>query len=112
MKIRRVTNDERLSTVTPLRAYAFAPSPASATDRAAFTAADRYRSGDIALVAQDGSRTLATAAAIPMRQNVRGTVYPMAGVAGVASDPLARRQGHVYALLNQLLGELRDKDIR
>jgi predicted acetyltransferase len=43
-----------------------------------------------------------------MRQNVRGSTYPMAGIAGVATHPLARRQGHVRTLLTQLLGEMRD----
>ncbi len=43
-----------------------------------------------------------------MRQNIRGTVLPMAGVAGVATHPLARRRGLVRTLLNQLLEEMRD----
>jgi hypothetical protein len=51
---------------------------------------------------------MASASAIPMRQNVRGTVYPMAGVAGVATLPLARRRGFARALVGQLLGQMQD----
>jgi hypothetical protein len=39
---------------------------------------------------------------------VRGAVLPMAGVSGVATHPLARRRGHVRALLTHLLRESRD----
>jgi predicted acetyltransferase len=60
------------------------------------------------LVAEDGGETLAAVTAIPMRQNVRGTVYPMAGIGGVVTHPLARRQGHIRTLLNQVLAEMRD----
>ena len=58
---------------------------------------------------EEGGDTLAAVSAIPMRQNLRGAVLPMAGVAGVATHPLARRQGHVRALLRQLLDEMRDE---
>ena len=51
---------------------------------------------------------VAEGSAIPMQQNVRGGVYPMAGIAGVATQPLARRRGHVRALLMELLGRMRD----
>ena len=51
---------------------------------------------------------LADASAIPMRQNIRGVVYPMAGVAGVATLPLARRRGYARALVTELLGQMRE----
>lgn len=37
---------------------------------------------------------------IPMTLNVRGKVMPMGGVSGVCSMPIARRGGHVRALMN------------
>jgi hypothetical protein len=46
--------------------------------------------------------------AFPMRQNIRGVVHPMAGIASVASDPSARRRGLVRALLDRLLRQMRD----
>jgi predicted N-acetyltransferase YhbS len=108
MEIRQVTAEERLETMFPLQQYAFSPSP---WDEAA---AERYRSftpynaGTVSLVAEEGGEALAGVAALPMRQNLRGTVLPMAGIASVASHPSARRRGLVRALLDQLLRQMAD----
>jgi GNAT superfamily N-acetyltransferase len=109
MKIRRVGADEYLTTGYSLRAYAFEPSPVGAAQADAMRRRYLpYVAGNVSLIVEDGGTTLAGVSAIPMRQNVRGSVYPMAGVAGVATHPLARRQGHIRTLLHQLLGEMRD----
>ncbi|WP_345635907.1 GNAT family N-acetyltransferase [Rugosimonospora acidiphila] len=93
----------------PLSAYAFFPSPVP-SETLATQARDHvsYGAGNVTLIAEEAGRTVATVTAIPMRQNVRGRVYPMAGIASVSTHPLARRQGHIRALLPRLLGELRD----
>lgn len=109
MKIRRVASGERFHTSFSLGAYAFAPSPASAEELEKAGKYAPYTAGFTVLVAEDGGRAMATVASIPMRQNVRGSAYPMAGIAGVATHPLARRQGLVRALMNQLLGEMCDE---
>jgi predicted acetyltransferase len=109
MKIRRISSEERFETTFPLGAYAFTPSPAPVDELEKARQATPYGVGNVAMVAEDDGEALATAMAIPMRQNLRGSVYPMAGIAGVASHPLARRQGHVRALLTRLLGEMRDE---
>jgi GNAT acetyltransferase-like protein len=44
-----------------------------------------------------------------MRQNVRGLVHDMAGVASVSSHPSARRRGLVRELLRRLLRQMRDE---
>ncbi|MFI6261551.1 enhanced intracellular survival protein Eis [Micromonospora sp. NPDC051006] len=107
MAVRRVGSEERLTTSFPLSAYAFEPSPLSAARTAEFPRYLPYNEGNRTLIVEEDG-TLAAASAIPMRQNLRGAVLPMAGVAGVASHPLARRQGHVRTLLHQLLDEMRD----
>ncbi|MEU8179743.1 GNAT family N-acetyltransferase [Micromonospora sp. NPDC049044] len=109
MTIRRVTADERLTTSFPLAAYAFESSPLGAARTEEFRDYLPYNEGNRTLVAEEDGVTLAAVSAIPMRQNLRGAVLPMAGVAGVATHPLARRQGHVRALLHQLLDEVRDE---
>ncbi|MBM0237804.1 GNAT family N-acetyltransferase [Micromonospora sp. ATA32] len=109
MKIRRVVAEERLTTSFPLQAYAFETSPLSVERTDAFRGYLPYNEGNRTLIVEEDSETLAAASAIPMRQNLRGTVLPMAGVAGVATHPLARRRGHVRALLHQLLDEMRDE---
>jgi predicted N-acetyltransferase YhbS len=108
MEIRHVTADERLTTMFPLGAYAFSPSPWTETDVETFRSFRPYQEDIVNLVAQEDGETLACAAAHPMRQNVRGVVLPMAGIASVASHPSARRRGLVRTLLWQLLREMRD----
>ncbi|GAB3156310.1 hypothetical protein GCM10027290_54010 [Micromonospora sonneratiae] len=108
MKIRKVAGDERLTTTLPLLAYAFEQSPSGADREEEYRRYLPYIDGSVSLVVEDADTAVATASAIPMRQNLRGVVHQMAGVAGVATHPLARRQGHIRALLPQLLGEMRD----
>ncbi|HEX2354921.1 MAG TPA: GNAT family N-acetyltransferase [Micromonosporaceae bacterium] len=108
MNIRRITPEERLTLSLPVQAYAFGTSPASADERQRWRAHLPYSTGNTTLVAFDGDAAQAAASAVPMRQNVRGAVLPMAGIAGVAAHPLARRRGHVRALLTRLLAESRD----
>jgi predicted acetyltransferase len=108
MKIRELTADERSEISLPIQAYAFQASPAD--DRLAETLRrnQRYYAGNVTLVAEEDGVAMADASAIPMRQNVRGIVYPMAGIAGVATLPLARRRGYARALVTQLLGQMRE----
>ncbi|MFB6396867.1 enhanced intracellular survival protein Eis [Polymorphospora lycopeni] len=108
MRIRRVDAEERLTTAFPLAAYAFESSPPAADrlDRARRYAP--YNEDSVNLIAEVDGRTVAAVAGIPMRQNVRGVVHRMAGVAAVVTDPLARRQGHARTLLTRLLGDMRD----
>ncbi|MEV4753592.1 GNAT family N-acetyltransferase [Micromonospora sp. NPDC049559] len=109
MEIRRIRNEERPATSWFLGGYAFNPSPVPAERQEKLRRYLPYNSGSVSLIAEEAGETLATVTAIPMRQNVRGIVYPMAGVAGVATHPLARRRGHIRTLLTRLLGELRDE---
>jgi len=108
MEIRRISSEERLTHAFPLQAYAFEASPAPREE------ADKYRGylpsqeDTLTLVAEEEGTSLAAVSGIPMRQNVRGTLHPMAGIAGVVVHPLARRQGHIRTLLTRLLGDMRD----
>jgi len=108
MEIRELSADERPEISLPIQAYAFQASPAD--DRLAETLRNnqQYYAGNVTLVAEEDGVPLADASAIPMRQNVRGIVFPMAGIAGVATLPLARRRGYARALVTQLLGQMRD----
>jgi predicted acetyltransferase len=108
LRVRRVRGDERLTTSFPLQSYAFDKSPTEQDVSKHYRDFLPFHHGNHTLVAEENGATLATASGIPMRQNIRGTVLPMAGVAGVATHPLARRRGLVRTLLNQLLEEMRD----
>ncbi|WP_067504072.1 enhanced intracellular survival protein Eis [Actinoplanes sp. TFC3] len=110
MQIRQISADERLDVVFPLSFYAFSPSPGTDADREAYASRAPYYGTVTALVAEEEGRPLASVTAIPMRQNVRGVVHDMAGIATVVSHPEARRKGYVRQLLTQLLELSREQD--
>src|SRR5690349_5475636 len=91
MKIRQIDGEERLTSSRPLQMYAFSASPKSQAELEQLRDRPRPPTTDVTLVAQEGAAAVATVVATPMSQNVRGRVYPMAGIAGVATHPLARR---------------------
>jgi predicted acetyltransferase len=109
MEIRQVTADERTDTMFPLQSYAFMPSPWPDADRATYARRMRYYQTAVSLVAEEDGQALAGVGAFPMRQNVRGIVHDMAGVASVATHPSARRRGFVRELLTRLLHQMRDQ---
>ncbi|GAB7044800.1 hypothetical protein JCM9533A_86510 [Catenuloplanes niger JCM 9533] len=102
MEIRQITADET-ARVLPVRAYAFEATPLAPQRVEELTRFMSFRSQNTTLVAEADGEVLASVSGIPMRQNVRGVVHPMLGVAGVVSNPLARRRGHVRTLMLDLL---------
>ncbi|HLH59686.1 MAG TPA: GNAT family N-acetyltransferase [Streptosporangiaceae bacterium] len=109
MRIRELGAGERPAVSMPIEAYAFRPSPADADTIERAEHRQRYHEGDVVLVAEENGEALAVTSALSMPQNLRGTVYPMAGVAGVATLPLARRHGCAHALVTEALGLMRDR---
>jgi predicted acetyltransferase len=109
MEIRQITAGERTDTMFPLQTYAFMPSPWSDADREAYARQMQYYRTAVSLIAEEDGEALAGVAAFPMRQNVRGVVHDMAGVASVSTHPSARRRGFVRALLTRLLHEMRER---
>jgi predicted acetyltransferase len=109
MEIRQITADERTTTMFPLQAYAFFPSPWRDEDQERYRRRMIYYESATSLIAEEDGRTLAGVGAFPMRQNVRGAIFDMAGVASVASHPDARRRGFVRALLERLMRQTRDE---
>jgi GNAT superfamily N-acetyltransferase len=107
VKIRQIDASEWGERRVPVQAYAFAPSP-SAGVRERMEANQRFYADDITVVGEDDGVAVADAVAVPMRQNVRGIIYPMAGIAAVATLPQARRRGYASALVTELLGLMRD----
>lgn len=110
MEIRQITSDERVDTMFPLQTYAFLPSPWGDADRETYARRMRFYRTAVSLIAEEDGRTLAGVAAFPMRQNVRGVVHDMAGVASVSSHPAARRRGLVRALMIRLIRQMHDDE--
>jgi predicted acetyltransferase len=109
MNFRQITAAERTATMFPLQAYAFMPSPWTAAEEEAYRGRMRFFETTVNLIAEEGGQTLAGVAALRMRQNVRGLVHDMAGVASVSSHPSARRRGLVRELLQRLLRQTREE---
>ncbi|MCY1140072.1 GNAT family N-acetyltransferase [Actinoplanes sp. Pm04-4] len=109
MEFRQISSAERTATMFPLQTYAFMPSPWPAEEEAAYERRMAYFATAINMVAEEGGRALACAASLRMRQNVRGQVHDMAGIASVASHPSARRRGLVRGVLERLLRVARDE---
>jgi predicted acetyltransferase len=109
MNFRQITAVERATTMFPLQAYAFMPSPWTAAEEETYRRRMRFFETAVTLIAEEDGQTLAGVAALRMRQNVRGLVHDMAGVASVSSDPLARRRGLVRELLQRLLRQTREE---
>jgi predicted N-acetyltransferase YhbS len=109
MQIRQITADERTDLMYPLQVYAFEPTPATGEMREQYRRRMAFYGTVTSLIAEEDGQPLACVGALPMRQNVRGRVLDMAGVASVASHPAARRQGYVRRLLEQLLRQMREQ---
>jgi len=109
MQIRQVTAEDRTDTIFPLQTYAFLPSPWADADRVAYAGRMQYFRTTLTLVAEEDGQALAGVAAFPMRQNVRGVLHDMAGVASVSTHPAARRRGFVRELLGRLLRQMSEQ---
>ncbi|MFG1609551.1 enhanced intracellular survival protein Eis [Actinoplanes sp. NPDC049265] len=110
MRIRQVGASERADVVFPLTAYAFEPTREFGELREKYRRRMRYFEHVTTLVGEEeGVGARACVAAFPMRENVRGRVVDMAGVASVASHPESRRRGYVRELLWRLLEQMRDQ---
>jgi predicted acetyltransferase len=109
MQIRLISAAERTDTMFPLQTYAFFPSPWDDKEREVYRQRMVYYETAVSMIAEEDGQALAGVGAFPMRQNVRGAIYDMAGIASVASHPAARRRGFIRALLDRLLREMRDR---
>lgn len=109
MEFRQITAVERTASMFPLQAYAFLASPSTAADEDDYRRRMAFYETAVSLVAEEDGRALAGVGGLRMRQNVRGLVHDMVGVASVASHPSARRRGLVRELLNRLLRQMRDE---
>ncbi|WP_127501658.1 GNAT family N-acetyltransferase [Actinoplanes solisilvae] len=109
MEFRRISATERTATMYPLQSYAFLGSPSPEGDEAAYERRNGFFETAISIVAEEDGTALACGASLSMRQNVRGKVHDMAGIASVASHPSARRRGLVRGVLERLLRQARDE---
>ena len=83
-----------------LTAYAFAQSPPLKSELEHNL--ERLEKAYVVVLYEDGEPVTA-GTSLPMTENVRGSVYQMSGIAGIASHPKVRRKGYVKKIMKYLL---------
>jgi predicted acetyltransferase len=107
VKIRQINASERDPLSVRIQAYAFGQSPSDDVYER-MRANQKFYREHVTVVAEVDGDAVADASAVPMRQNIRGATFRMAGIAGVATLPQARRRGYASALVTELLGMMRE----
>ncbi|MBD3406554.1 MAG: GNAT family N-acetyltransferase [Candidatus Lokiarchaeota archaeon] len=60
---------------------------------------------------RDGDRVLANGRVIPFKQNIRGVLRSMGGIASISSAPETRRQGHVREMVKLMLTDMNEEGV-
>jgi len=89
--IREIRGDEMLEVMYALTSYALNPSP-PLPDKAERQEMLKGREGVTYFALHDEGAPVACAASAPMTQHVRGALFGMGGIWGVATHPAARLQ--------------------
>lgn len=105
LEIRPVQGHDLIDTAFALTRYAFQASPVTETDDK-LEKYVHYSSERFYLVAFEHDMPVATGCTIPMTQTVRGNVYSMGGIAGIATHPSARRKGYAKQILMGLFAQM------
>lgn len=102
--------EETISIYRFLSSYAFHPTPPLPEfDSFAEKFKKMKGSEHYVLIVDDYPQTIASTKSLT--QNIRGKIFPMGGIASVASHPSARRKGYVKSLLQYIFNTFRDKEI-
>ena len=105
--VREIHGDEMLEIMFALTFYAFHSSPPF-RDKAEFHETLKGRKDAIYFALYKGDTPVSCAAGAALTQNVRGALFDMGGVWGVATDPPARRKGFSKRVLARLLAGFRE----
>jgi predicted acetyltransferase len=110
IEIRRVDVDELEKHWLPLVAYAFNATPPIETEEFREKYKEHFRNRYIVVLFDNGA-PVATANLHTMTQSVREKVLPMGGVAGVATQPQARRKGYARLLVQHLFEYMHEQQL-
>jgi predicted acetyltransferase len=105
--VRSLAGQEMLDVIFPLLVYAFVPSP-PLPDKEEWL--DKYiqpREGLTYIALFEDGIPMTIAGSKAMTQQVRGALFGMSAICGVASMPQARRKGYAKRVMTQLLADLR-----
>lgn len=101
VKIRIAATEEELDIVQDMATYAFSPSPVGERDRSHRP----YTKESKKYILYENDIPVSILDSIPMTQNVRGKIYTMQGIAGVATYPEGRRKGFAKKLMKLALSD-------
>jgi predicted acetyltransferase len=104
--IRPLSQEERTTVPYKLGSYAFRPTP-PLPDYEQWLKRSAYYDGSFMGVF-DGDTALAVAGMSAITEQIRGTFYACAGLWGVTTDPMARRQGHTRDMLIRFFASMRE----
>ena len=97
--IKKAETEEELDIVQDMTTYAFEPSPVKERDKSK----RKYNKNNYIYLLYDNEIPVSTLDSIPMTQNVRGKVFKMQGIAGVATYPEERKKGYSKELIKYAL---------
>ena len=105
--LRHLQGDELLEALFSLTAYAFHSSPPQ-SGKEEWLERVRGRRGMTCFAVFEDEIPVSIAVSTPMTQNLRGKLYPVSGVWGVATAPSARRKGYCKQTMAAVLSAERD----
>ena len=104
-EIRELNLDEAIKGLHFLSNYAFTPTP-PLPDLDTYAERIHNREGSKYFgVIDDGQLQAISCATTPLTQNLRGKLFPMGGVANVATHPEARRKGYARLMMSRIFDE-------
>ncbi len=102
--------EQTISIYRFLSSYAFHPTP-PLPDFDSFAEKFKKMKGSehYVLIVEEYPQTIASAKSLT--QNIRGKIFPMGGIASVASHPSARRKGYVKTLIKHIFNTFREQGV-
>ena len=104
ISIRQIQNQEMLDVLYSLTQYSLHPSPPF-ENKEEWDENVRGRKGVTCFATFENEKPVSVAVSTAMTQNIRGKLYPAAGVWGVSTDPVGRRKGYCRKTIASLLEE-------
>jgi predicted acetyltransferase len=105
--LRHLQGEEILNTLYPLASYSLHASPPFQNKEEWYTIV-RERQGMCCQALFEDETAVSIAVSTPMTQNMRGKLYPVSGVWGVATYPAARRKGYCRQAIASVLSMERE----
>jgi len=108
--VREIQGEEIIDIMNWLPAYGLNPTP-PLPDEEERREIFKNRKGATFYACFEDDKPVACAASTRMSQNVRGKIFPMAGIWGVATHPAARRKGYQRDVIRALMTDMHSTNL-